>query len=209
MNDDSELQHIRELGQKAIEDNLWQIYNELGSPTFGNMTWEPRRITSSSDWKIMGRLGLYGVPYPYPSGSWYDWFDYVQTDPYVRDAGYRKCFGYLTLMNYWLQEKPMHHETPDLWKTSEQPITALKNAVSLFLDYVEMGDQDDRVALAVYTASDGTALLEQELTHNFDLVDNLPEPRQLQEPLVGDGADADVEVPIILDKIGEVIFSFQ
>ena len=41
MNDDSELKQIDQLGRATIEANLLQIYQELGSPRFGNMVWQP------------------------------------------------------------------------------------------------------------------------------------------------------------------------
>lgn len=178
MNDDSEFRHISRLGQQAIEDNLQQIYEELGSPTYGNMQWEPQYIYSTNYYTILNTLGLSGVPYPYPSGSWYDYFQYVRYDYDVYRAGYYKRYGYLTLVNYWLEKKPKHSQTPDLWMTSEQPITALKNAVTLFLDYVELGDMDDRVGLCVYTSNNGTAVLEHELTYDYDDIDTISRQRQ-------------------------------
>ena len=178
MNDDSELRHISRLGRTYIENNLYQIYTELGSPQYGNMTWTPRYISTTNRTRIKRILGLNGVPYPYPSGSWNDYIRYVQRDYDVRRAGYRKKYGYLTLVNYWLDAKPMYNQTPDLWMTSEQPITALKDAVSLFLDFVESAELDDRVGLSVYTSRNGTAVLEQELTYDYDVIDTISRQRQ-------------------------------
>lgn len=178
MNDDSEFRHMGRLGRKAIEDNLLQIYNELGPPTYGSMTWTPQYISSTNYNTIRNTLGLNGVSYPYPSGSWSDYFKYVQQDYDVKNAGYRKKYGYMTLVNYWLERKPMYSQTPDLWKTSEQPITALKNAVTLFLDYVSLADLDDRVGLSVYTSRNGTAVLEHELSYDYSDIDYISRHRQ-------------------------------
>jgi hypothetical protein len=142
------------------------------------MQWTPQYISSTNYYTIRDRLGLRGVNYPYPSGSWSDYFQYVRWDNDVKEAGYQKKYGYLTLVNYWLEKKPMYEQTPDLWQTSEQPITALKNAVTLFLDYVEAGDSNDRVGLCVYTSQSGTALLEHELTYDYDAIDNISRHRQ-------------------------------
>jgi len=38
------------------------------------------------------------VPYPYPSGSWNDYISYVKTSNNIRRAGYRKMYGYMTLI---------------------------------------------------------------------------------------------------------------
>jgi hypothetical protein len=178
MNDDSELRSISKLGRDAIEDNLREIYEELGSPTFGNMQWDPVYISSDYTSSIRNQLGLNNVPYPYPSGSWNDYIYYVRRDSYISRAGYRKKYGYLTFINYLLQKRPMHSQTPDLWKTSEQPITAVKDAVKLYLAYLQEVDTDDRVGLVIYTHPNNGALLETGLTNDFSIVEDTARQRQ-------------------------------
>lgn len=178
MNDDSELRHISTIGQAAVEANLLQIYQELGAPVFGAMQWNPTYIASDDTSVVKSQLGLTNVPYPFPSGSWNDYIYYVRTSGYVSRAGYRKRYGYLTLTNYWLERRPMHSQTPTLWQTSEQPITAVKNAVTVFLAYLQEVETDDRLGLAVYTSSNDTALLEQGLTPNFQQVEDISRQRQ-------------------------------
>jgi hypothetical protein len=178
MNDDSELRNIGNLGRAAVEANLFQIYEELGAPTFGNMQWEPVYIYSNYTSVVMNTLGLNGVPYPYPSGSWSDYIYYVKNDYYINNAGYRKDYGYLTLVNYWLQKKPRNDQTPDLWQTSEQPITAVKDGLQLYLAYLQEVDTDDRAALIIYTHPSGGAIVETGLTDDFQLVEDLARQRQ-------------------------------
>jgi len=177
MNDDSELAHIGQLPQSAIEANLQQIYNELGAPKFGNMQWQPQLITGSNN-TVLGALGLSGVTYPYPIGSWNEYINYVKNDSAVNSAGYRNRYGYLTLVNYWLAQRPMASETPDLWQTSEQPITAVKNAVTLFLAYIQSSNTGDQVGLAVYTHPQGGATLESGLTTNVAQIETISRQRQ-------------------------------
>ena len=153
MNDDSELKHVWQLGQPAIEANLLQIYNELGAPQYGSMNFTPQFIASTNPLVIMQQLGLNGVPYPYPSGSWYNYFNYVQNNWAIQATGYQRRYGYLTLVNYWLHSQPKYSQTPDLWKTSEQPVTAVKDAFDVFLSYIQASPTDDRVGLVVYTSS--------------------------------------------------------
>jgi Mg-chelatase subunit ChlD len=85
----------------------------------------------------------------------------------------------------------MYDQIPDLWQTTEQPITAVKNAISLFLNDVEQQGQDDRVGLCVYTSGNGTAELELELTYDFDQIDTTSRHRQAAhyalEANIGDG----------------------
>jgi hypothetical protein len=178
MNDDSEFRNISSIGQTAIENNLRQIYTELGSPTYGSMRWTPQYISWGQSWQVKRALGLDRVRYPYPSGSWDDFIRYVQTDNDVRNAGYRKRYGYMTLVNYWLEMRPKYNQTPDLWKTSEQPITAVKDAVSVFLAYIQEEKCDDQVGLAVYTSPSDDALLEVGLTRDMQLVEDTSRQRQ-------------------------------
>jgi Flp pilus assembly protein TadG len=124
-------------------------------------------------------FGLTSVSYPYPAGSWDDYIDYCrQASTYNSNAGYRYKFGYLNLVNYWLEKRPQYDETPDLWKTSEQPITALKNAVDVFLAFLQEMETDDQLALAVYNSSSGNGLVERRLAQDFDEIGTISRQRQ-------------------------------
>ncbi|RMG00177.1 MAG: VWA domain-containing protein [Planctomycetota bacterium] len=270
MNDDSELRRIYEYGEsvrETIEANLLQIYQELGSPTYGSLPFEPEYftqvgqpptapnlpqitvtfkdreiyVTSTKDlsnvvieytdgsrqkfdglsgttgtfrgtgaysnkkikrcWvksganssgegpgygerfedtteNIMAAYGLDSVPYPYPSGSWSSYINYVKNGYYIKKAGYRKQYGMMTLINYWLEQKPEYSQTPDLWMVSEQPVKQLKDAVGLFFDFIQEVNTNDRVGLVVYNSEDQTALIEHHLTDNFSLVEDTVTHRQ-------------------------------
>ena len=178
MNDDSELGHLNMLGRSQIEANLQQIYGQLGSPRFGNMSWNGQSISTTNNTTIKSQLGLSNVRYPYPSGSWDDYIDYVKSSSVLSAAGYNKRFSYLTLVNYLLEQQPKSNETPDLWQTSEQPITALKDGFSVFLSYLGEAKTGDRVGLTVYTAADGTAVLESPLTADYQKIENISRRRQ-------------------------------
>lgn len=266
---DSQLRRIKEYGESnraTIEENLEQIYEDLGSPNYGDLQFTPEYLTvvgqsasgcvpqcsvtfraddvyvtstkdlsnvvlgfsdgstqkfeglesrtgvfqgtgrnankqitkvwvksgcnSSSDGRgygerfednyqtIKAAFGLSNVPYPYPSGSWNSYIDYVKSNSYVAHAGYKKKYGFLTLINYWLEQKPSYAETPDLWMTRQQPIAAVKDAVGMFMDYIQEVDCDDRMALAIYDSPDQTALVEQSLTSNLDIVEDIVQRRQ-------------------------------
>lgn len=178
MNFDSQLCSIDELGRTTVENYLRQMYQDLGSPQYGNMQFTPQYISSSSSTAIKNALGLANVAYPYPGGSWSDYFDYVQNNDAVDDAGYRKKYGYLTWLNYLQDHQYTHAATPDLWKTSEQPITAMKDAVDLFIAYIQAHSPDDQIGLSIYTAADYTAVLEKSLTQDFASVATTVRQRQ-------------------------------
>jgi hypothetical protein len=129
---------------------------------------------------ILTNFDLKNRPYPYPnSGSWTQWIEYCKSK-YGQNAsaGYRWQFGYMNLMNFWLENKPRHSQTPDLWKVRAQPVTAVKDAVDVFLEYIQEVDTNDRVGVAVYNAYDGEGVCETELTDDFQLIEDIVRERQ-------------------------------
>lgn len=107
---------------------------------------------------IKAGLGLTNVPYPYPSGSWDNFIDYVRdsagsTSWYtqdVADAGYRRKFGSMLFMEFLLRHKERNSETPDLWKTRHYPFQAVKDGMTLFTNHLEELQLDDRLGLVTY-----------------------------------------------------------
>ncbi len=177
MSFDSQLKAIPLLGREPVLENLYEIYEDLGSPEYGNLQWEPVSIRGNVA-QVLVELGLDQEPYPYPAGSWAEYIQSVMWCPEVRAAGYWSRFGYVTLLNYWLKYRPLHTDTPDLWQTRAQPLYSLKNAVSAFVDFLQVPGVDDRLGLVIYTAEDGTAILEQGLTNDFDRIDQIARDRQ-------------------------------
>ena len=175
---DSMLRSVDRLGHQAVVDNLRQIWDQLGSTGYGNMGFETVYIGSSDRDYVRWQLGLNGVEYPFPSGSWNDYINYVMSDWNVYNAGYHRRYGGVTLTNYWLARRRRASQTPGLHATSQQPLTAVKDAIDVFIDVLHQEDTDDRLGLAVYTAADGTAMSEHSLTHDFDPIGALARARQ-------------------------------
>ncbi len=169
MSYDSQFRNISLIGKPAIVANLTQMWSELGPLSLGSLpaTSVSYGSSSTSNSTIRAFFGLNAVPYPFPAGSWDNYIDYVQTDSTLYSAGYRNHYGGITFIHYLLAKRDQYAETPVLWKTSQQPLTALKDAVDEFLAYLDNNSTDDRVAFALYTASDNTATLEQSLTTNY------------------------------------------
>lgn len=272
MSDDSKLSAIPRFGKTAVVNGLAQFYNELGSPTYGNvLTLEPQYITvkgvaptgptkpqisveyryksvfvnstlplenvvlkystgavqtfsglsaksgtfagtggnagkaiyrawvksgdnlsgqgpnygESFDFDastiratIKTALGLNAVPYPYASGSWNEFIDYGRNNANNRSAGFEYKFGYANMIAYWLESHNSYAETRDLWKVSAQPVTALKDATDMFMDYILEVDTNDRVGLVIYDSSNGNAKLESALTTNLPLIPQIVRQRQ-------------------------------
>lgn len=128
--------------------------------------------------KIKTALGLDGVPYPYASGSWESFIDYGRSNSTNKNAGFRYKFGYANLINYWLEQKPSYYETADLWKGSAEPVTSVKDATAVFMDYIRSVDTNDRVGLVIYDGPDGNATVEVPLTDDLDLISLTTQQRQ-------------------------------
>ena len=266
MNDDSCLGAISRLGRTYVEDNLQTMWQELGSPVYGNLTFTPKYATlaggpqtgsyphidvtykrtqvsivsTSSLTKVTLRMGsrtqtfsgLSGTTgtfqgtgtnagrditsvsvqsggnsnrsgdglgerfditastiktalgltstYPYAGGSWDDYISEVRASSgAIKDAGYRDQYGYLTWMHYLQYFQPSASDTADLWKTSEQPVTCLKDGVDLFIQHLIDLPSEDQVGLSIYTHtnSDG-AILEHGLIRDYAAIKNTTRHRQ-------------------------------
>ena len=125
---------------------------------------------------IKRALGLEKVRYPYSSGSWDDYIDYVKTSTTNHSAGYQDKYGYLNLVNYLLEKKSAHSETADLWRTSSQPMRAAKDASSLVLK--QLDDSSDRVGLLVFSSSNDFPQLEIPFTSDYSRVESVIRERQ-------------------------------
>jgi Flp pilus assembly protein TadG len=124
-----------------------------GSNSSGDGPGYGERFDYPSDSEIETAFGLDEVEYPYPSGSWDSYIDYVQSSGYIKDAGYRNLYGGLTWVNYLLQHKPRYSQTPDLWKTQHFPFHGMKDGMSLFLDFLDDLDFGDYVGFVTYGTS--------------------------------------------------------
>ncbi len=191
MSYDSQLKH-----EDSTDINIEQVWEDLGSPTFGNMTvfhnhyYEMPYYKNKSVSKIKQLLGLNGVPYPYPGGSWDDYIYYVKyyLDDYWRPYSERKYahrYGLRTWVHYLLDRRPSQSETPALADTREQPTYAVKQAVEELCNFLMVLDSNDHLALCSFTgrAYDGgsDARTHQHLTGQYELVSQAAYARQAGE----------------------------
>lgn len=123
-------------------------------------------------------FGLNSVSYPY-NGSWDGFIDYCENSSNSnKDAGYRYKYGYLNLMNYWLESRRAYSQTPVLWKTHAQPVRALKDSLAIFMDFITEVEVNDRVGLAVYNAPNGEGMVEVPLTLEVEDIAEVANQRQ-------------------------------
>jgi len=193
MSYDSQLRHVQLLGKSAVEQSLRDIWHDLRtdpeSPLHmldgSQMIRESIRITSTDYSRLIKDLGLSGVPYPFPPCTWKDYFDYVQRRSNSRNEGksvplsFRNYYGYLTLMDY-LQAVQYRYarDHVSLWQTEQQPVTAVKDAIAVFLAYMNTMRTDDRIGLVSYSLDDFNAKLETHLTDDYELVESTMRHKQ-------------------------------
>ncbi len=174
MSYDSQLKH-----ESETEINIRQVWEDLGSPTFGKMTafhssasQMPYYSSSLYTSKIKSYLGLTNVPYPYPQGSWDEYINYVKTslDDSWRDAderAYEDRYGLRTFVHYLLDKRHCEWETPELSNTRVQPVHALKQAIGVLCQYLVSIDSSDQVGLVSYC---DTSRIEHELTYDLEAI---------------------------------------
>lgn len=116
---------------------------------------------------IRRALGIDNVYYPYPSGSWNEFILYALFSDYLQNADQQYKFGMLSFVHFVNDRKPLPSQTPDLYRTRQQPIGALKDSVDLLVDYLREVEANDRIGLAIYSTS---ARLESGLTDDLDRI---------------------------------------
>ncbi len=102
-----------------------------------------------------GKNGIGGSIKGEPNAStsearWKDYIEWVLDEDDVEDAGYRKWYGYRTLMAYLLSERRENHYSEDLWAIPHYPFHACKDGLSLSLEFVEDLEYGDEVGLVSY-----------------------------------------------------------
>ena len=108
--------------------------------------------------------------YPYSGGSWRDWIkNYVystSTVMYSENSAFRYRFGLKTFINYLLENRESHAETPILAQAPCQPLEAVKDGVRICLQIMDDLDSNDQMSLEIYATAPN---------HEYDLTENLDE----------------------------------
>jgi hypothetical protein len=179
MNYDSQLRH------ESSGINIREVWEDLGSPTFGKMTTFTDGIsgmiynTTSDTTKVIQALGLSSVAYPYPKGSWTEYVKYVQGNSVnngpaitsVTDSKkYKYYYGLRTFVNYLLSSRTLVSETPKLADTRTQPLYAVKEAVGCLCSYLTLMESGDHMSLHSYGDSSTSAQQHQTLTDDYTLI---------------------------------------
>jgi Flp pilus assembly protein TadG len=176
-------------GQTII--NCWVRSGTNASMSSGN-NGEQFAFTAAN---IKSALGL-NIAYPYPGGSWSEYISVVQSSSgSIKNAGYRDMFGYMTWIEYLQTYQYGYDDTPDLWKTSEQPIGILKDGVDEFINYLKTIEAEDQIGLSIYTHWNAAgAILEHQLSQNLDQIKTTTRRRQAGHYKSGTNISAGMKV---------------
>ncbi len=158
------------LREKYTAINIKDIWTAMGAPTYGNMTdfdtlvyLSPGLSTNS----ILKKLGLKNEPYPFPKGSWKEYVAFVKWASHLKKNGYANKYGLKTFIDFLLLYRRDYASTPVLWNTPQQPLTAVKEAAEIMIDYLKTLDTPEMVALATF---DTHSRIEIPITSNLDSV---------------------------------------
>ncbi len=150
MNNDSELISESALGDMVAAAptgtmNAKQIWNDLGSPSFGNMNvWHNDAASmptlTGNATSIMNSLGLNGVAYPTGMGG--TWSGYIGYQGNNSRGAYKNKFGLRTFIQYLNEVQSSEDGSPALAATRQMPLYGLKQTVLWLADQAEIrGDQ--------------------------------------------------------------------
>ncbi|MCH2203345.1 MAG: VWA domain-containing protein [Fuerstiella sp.] len=122
---------------------------------------------------------------------WKDYIQFVKTDSALNSYGYRKKYGYRTLMHYLISEHMMNHESEDLWRAPIYPHHAVKEGMSMFTEFLDNLGYGDNIGLITYatTSMRQTGLWDdgadvtvdlngKHLTDDYDAIDTIQKHKQ-------------------------------
>ena len=157
-------------------------YTDLaGSSGGGNYVPFPQEGKTSSGGTLNGK------PSESTSESrWKSYISFVMNDSSLNSYGYRKKYGYRTLMHYLISERMMNHESEDLWRAPIYPHHAVKEGLTLFTEFLDNLGYGDNLGLVTYATTsmrqtglwdDGAEvtvdLAGEHLTDNYGAIDTI------------------------------------
>ncbi len=122
----------------------------------------------TGDWHSLDEklvyFGLDSKPWPYPQGSWREFLRYCRYEPdrgksssewgrRMYNTGRPFRYTGAAFVNYLLERRCAHDETPQLADTPHYPFHAVKNGTTLFLEFLENLDFGDAVGMVCYATT--------------------------------------------------------
>ncbi len=106
---------------------------------------------------------------PSASASQAAWNSYISYVKNHSNATYKKKYGFRTLMDYLMTQKADNASSEDLWRTPHYPFHAVKDATTLFLDFVDQLDFGDEIGYVNYATTPRTETSLNEDGYNIDI----------------------------------------
>ena len=150
------------------EDGRWENYRDIGKSETASTAGHRVSQIYVDSWENTDRFGYYGenirfdhaatrtalgldgVDWPFPGGSWDEYFYFVRDTGSSYQAGQLMKYGKPGLVSYILAYNPSHAETPPLWKAPAQPFHAMKEGVTQLTEYLAELQYGDHLGLVSY-----------------------------------------------------------
>jgi len=139
---------------------------------------------------VKAALGITSVSYPFTSGSWNEYIDFVRSSTGLALYSKRDLYGGTTFLSYVMKNKSSYNETSVLWKTRHYPFHAIKQGHQLLTEYLTDLGFNDQLGMVSYDASHRVEktlsgagmptvnISAQPITNDFTAVNNLMKYKQ-------------------------------
>lgn len=139
-----------QLRRKLTTSSTWSTVAETTAPGYF-----PTVPESCIPWPQEGKSTTTALRLGKPSIStsysrWIAYIDYVRTDSSLNTQGYRKRYGYRTLMQYLMTSRPSNFQSEDLWRTPHYPFHAMKMGMDTFCDFMTDLSYGDNIGMVDY-----------------------------------------------------------
>ena len=96
--------------------------------------------------------------------AYINYMDDTNSQLYYANSNFYCRFGVKTFVNFLLEDRPDHGQTPELANAPHQPMQAVKDSVDHMMTVIEGLENDDQVSLEIYGTD---ARHEVDLTHDY------------------------------------------
>lgn len=165
----------------------WKTFNASAA---GGVTSSQSQQFDDTDSNVKTFLGISSLAYPYPSGSWDSYINYVRTSSDLNTANYREVWSGLTFAAYVLENEASHSRTPKLAYTRHYPFHAIKRGHEVLCTFLGNLGFDDHIGMVSYddshrqettlseTGLPSVNIASKPITNNYTAVNNLMKYKQ-------------------------------
>lgn len=126
----------------TVTVTVYKVGSTSQTTTLSNHTYSTTTILSC--------FNLTTTVYPWASGTWLDYINFVQTDAGLAAYNANHLYGGKTFVCYLLHYQSSYFETKDLWKTHHYPFQAIKDGHSMLCTYLTNLGFGDEVGMVSY-----------------------------------------------------------